>query len=209
LPHLAADPPAGIAVGAIEPAPSAPIAVAARAFGDDFPPLRDQGRFRLAGLVLLATLLLYVPWMLTSLNEKAPWIAWPFAAANLFSVGYAVLAVCNQWSRRVPVRRPVAPGVEPHVGVIIPTCGEEVPMVLRTIVSVLEQDWPADRLTVVVSDDGHDAELAAAVATLPVVYHSPPPRGAPGRGKGRKPQLRARDAGSVAPGPRLRRDPGR
>jgi cellulose synthase (UDP-forming) len=65
--------------------------------------------------------------------------------------------------------------------VIVPTCGEPVPMVLRTIVSVLEQDWPADRLLVVVSDDGHDAALEAAVSDYPVVYHSPPPRSAPGR----------------------------
>ncbi len=54
-------------------------------------------------------------------------------------------------------------------------------MVLRTIVSVLEQDWPRERLTVVVSDDGHDPALEAATAGLPVIYHSPPPRFAPGR----------------------------
>jgi cellulose synthase (UDP-forming) len=173
--------PAEIIAEAIKPAPSAPIAVAARAFGDDFPPVHDQNRVRLAGLLLLATVLFYLPWMLTSLNEKIAWVAWPFAAANLFSMGYAVLAVCNAWSRSVPVRRPVQRGMEPHVGVIIPTCGEAVPMILRTIVSVLEQDWPAERLTLVVSDDGHDAELAAAVAALPVVYYSPPPRYAPGR----------------------------
>jgi hypothetical protein len=128
---------------AVEPAPSAPIAVASRAFGDDFPPLRDQWRVRLAGLLLLGTMLLYVPWMFSSLNEQLPWIAWPFAATNVFSLVYAFLAVGNAWSRRVPARRPVPPGDEPHVGVIIPTCGEAVPMILRTVVSVLEQDWPA------------------------------------------------------------------
>jgi cellulose synthase (UDP-forming) len=184
LPSLlraAPDSAASIDSGAVEPAPSAPIAVAARAFGDRFPPLANHGRVRLAGLLMLATLLLYLPWMLTSLNDRAVWIAWPFAAANLFSVCYAALAVCNAWSRRVPVRRPVARGLEPHVGVIIPTCGESVPMILRTIISVLEQDWPVDRMTVVISDDGHDPQLAAAVATMPVIYHCPPARFAPGR----------------------------
>ncbi len=165
----------------IQPAPSAPIAVAARAFGDEFPADSDQRRVRMAGVLFLATVLLYAPWMLTSLNEDVPWITWPFAAANLFSLAYAVLAVVNAWSRRVPVRVPVAPGAEPHVGVIIPTCGEAIPMILRTVVSVLEQDWPADRLTVVVSDDGHDPVLAEALADLPVRYHVPPPRDAPGR----------------------------
>jgi len=135
----------------------------------------------MAGVLLLATTLFYLPWMLTSLNTTLPWLAWPFAAANLFSLGYAILAVVNAWSRSVPSRQPVVRGAEPHVGIIIPTCGESVAMVLRTVVSVLEQDWPRNRMTLVVSDDGHDAELAAAVAGLPVVYHSPPARFAPGR----------------------------
>jgi cellulose synthase (UDP-forming) len=165
----------------LELAPPAPIAVAARRFGDEYPPLRDQWRVRVAGLLLLATTVLYVPWMLTSLNDAYPWLAWPFAAANLFSLAYGLLSVVNAWSRHVPERRPVPAGAERHVGVIVPTCGESVPMVLRTIVSVLDQDWPRDRLTVMVSDDGHDPALRDAVAKLGVLYHEPPPRDAPGR----------------------------
>jgi cellulose synthase (UDP-forming) len=163
------------------PAPSSRIAEAARGFGDEYPPLEGQWKIRATGLLLLATALLYLPWMLSSLNEDVPWLALPFAAANIFSVAYAALTVFNNWRRRVTERRPVPVGSEPHVAVIIPTCGESVPMVLRTVVSVLEQDWPADRLTVVVSDDGHDPELEAAVAALPVRYHEPPPRFSPGR----------------------------
>jgi len=54
-------------------------------------------------------------------------------------------------------------------------------MVLRTVASVLEQDWPRERMVIVVSDDGHDPALAEALASWPVLYHSPPPRFAPGR----------------------------
>lgn len=163
-------------------APSAPIAVAARRFGDEYPlRVRQQTLVRSAGFLLLVTTLLYVPWLLTSLNEEHPWLAWPFAAANLFSLAYGLLSVVNAWSRRVPPRRPVPAGAEPHVGVIVPTCGEAVPMVLRTVVSVLEQDWPRDRLTVMVSDDGHDPALRDACTRLGVLYHEPPPRDAPGR----------------------------
>ncbi len=166
---------------ATAPAPSSRIAQAARAFGDDYPPVRKQWRIRAAGVLLLLTALLYAPWMLTSLNDDVRWLAWPFAAANLCSLAYAALSIFNAWSRRVPERRTLAAGSEPQVGVIIPTCGEAVPMVLRTVASVLEQDWPHDRLTLVVSDDGHDPELEAALAGLPVLYHSPPPRYSPGR----------------------------
>ena len=67
------------------------------------------------------------------------------------------------------------------VAVIIPCCGESVPMILRTVVSVLEQDWPAEKLTVVVSDDGHDPALRVALRDYPVLYHEPVDRWAPGR----------------------------
>lgn len=162
-------------------AQSSAIASAARGYGDDYPPLSGQWRVRAAGLLLVATTLLYAPWMLTSLNADVPWLAWPFAVANLFSLGYGLLAVLNAWSRQVPPRRPLPRGDEPHVAVIVPTCGEPVPMILRTIASVVDQDWPAEKLTIVVSDDGHDPVLAAAVEALPVIYHAPPDRHAPGR----------------------------
>jgi cellulose synthase (UDP-forming) len=163
------------------PAPSGGIAQAARAFGDAYPPLTGQWRIRLAGLVFVVTALFYIPWLLSSLNPDLPWLAWSFAVANLFTLTSALLTVFNSWRRYVPEPRPLPRGAESPVGVIVPTCGEAVPMVLRTIVSVLEQDWPADRLTVVVSDDGHDPELEDALAALPVIYHRPPPRDAPGR----------------------------
>ena len=160
--------------------PSA-IATAARRYGDDYPPLSGQWRVRGAGLLLLFTTLLYAPWMLSSLNGDVPWLAWPFAVANIFSLGYGVLAVFNAWTRKIPAARPLPHGEEPMVAVIIPTCGEPVPMILRTIESVLDQDWPEDRMTVVISDDGHDPVLERAVQSLPVVYFSPPDRFAPGR----------------------------
>jgi len=165
----------------IEPAPSQPIAVAARAFGDAYPPLAGQWRVRLAGVILVAATAFYLPWMLRSLDGTTPWLSYPFLAANLFTLAAGLLAVFNGWSRLVPERCPLPRGDEPVVAVIVPTCNEPVPLILRTIQSLYEQDWPADRLVVVVSDDGHDPALEAAVARLPVIYHSPPPRFSPGR----------------------------
>lgn len=165
----------------VEPAPSQPIAQAARRFGDGYPPLRGQWKIRAAGLLLLGATAVYLPWLLTSLNTSLLWLALPFVIANVFTLATGLLSVANGWSRFVPERRPLPLGTEPHVAVIVPTCGEPVPLILRTIVSVLDQDWPTDRLVVVVSDDGHDPALAAAVESLPVLYHSPPPRFSPGR----------------------------
>lgn len=157
-------------------APSSAIAVEARRFGDDYPPVQGQWRMRAATVVLVLAAAAYVPWMLASLDTAAWWIALPFAVANLVSVGYGLLLATNAWERKVPERRPLRRGREPLVGVIIPTCGEAVPMVLRTVLSVLEQDWPMHRMVVVVSDDGHDEALRSALEGLPVEYYSPPDR---------------------------------
>ena len=182
MPALAAAPAvvARVSPPPIEPAPSSPIAVGARRFGDEFPQARQRW-IRLAGVALIAASAFYLPWLLTSLNPSLVWLAVPFAIVNVFTVAHNILGVVNSWWRRAPEPRLVPPGAELPVAVIIPTCGEPVPMVIRTIISVLEQDWPEDRLVVVVSDDGHDPQLEAALAEYPVIYHSPPPRWAPGR----------------------------
>lgn len=132
-------------------------------------------------MLLLATTLLYLSWMVGALNDDVRWLAWPFAAANVFSISYSLLTIANAWSRKVPQRRPLPVGAEPVVAVVIPTCGEAVPMILRTVRSVMDQDWPADKLVVVVSDDGHNPELEAALRGTGATYHSPPARFAPGR----------------------------
>jgi cellulose synthase (UDP-forming) len=167
---------------ALEPAQPSPTARAARAFGDAYPEaVRGQWRLRGAGILYAVAVCLYVPWLLRSLNGDLPWLSWPFVAANAVTIAATLLAIANQWFRSVPVARPLPRGAEPLVGVIVPTCGEPVPMVLRTVASLFEQDWPAERMVVLVSDDGHDPALAAALATYPVTYHSPPARWAPGR----------------------------
>lgn len=158
-------------------APSTPIAQAARAFGDDYPPVRDQLPVRVAGVLLIVASLWYLPWMLRSLNG---WGAAPFAVVNIFTLATGLLSVANSWRRSVPAVR-LHTGTEPLVGVIIPTCGEPVPMILRTVQSVFEQDWPQERLAVVVSDDAADPQLRDALEDWPVVYHRPPPRTAPER----------------------------
>jgi cellulose synthase (UDP-forming) len=165
----------------VEPAPSSRIATAARRFGDDYGTLRSQRALHAVGALLVVVTFLYLPWLYASLNLDQPWLAWPFFAANLLTIFTALLAVFNAWRRTVPPRRPLAPGAEPQVGLIIPTCGEAVPMILRTVLSVIVQDWPDDKLTIVVSDDAGDPDLEKALAEWPVLYHRPVPRDAPGR----------------------------
>ena len=172
---------AALAAAEERAAPSSNLASAARRFGDQFPLLRRQWPIRVSGALVLALMLFYVPWLFAHLDTATPWLAWPFLLANLLSAACVTLSVVNGWSTKVTPRRPIAGPDAPEVAVIIPTWGEPVPMVLRTVLSVLEQDYPRDRLHLVVSDDAHNPALAAALEGLSVVYHEPPPRNAPGR----------------------------
>jgi cellulose synthase (UDP-forming) len=162
-------------------APSSNLAQAARRYGDDFPHQRRQRAIRASGMLLVGLMLVYIPWMFGHLNSAVAWLAWPFAGASVFSALCLALSVFNGWHSRVTPPRPLTGLMVPEVAVIIPTWGEPVAMVLRTVLSVLEQDYPAARTRVVVSDDAHNPDLASALASLGVIYHEPPPRYAPGR----------------------------
>jgi len=157
------------------------MASASRAFGDVYPAIRRHWLVRSAGVAYVIAAAIYMPWLFSSLNHHLPWLAWPFLAANLFTLLTTLMSIFNHWWRAVPEPHPQPYGEEPTVGIIIPCCGEPVPMVLRTITSVRRQDWPRERMVIVVSDDGHDPALAEALGTWPVLYHSPPDRFAPGR----------------------------
>jgi cellulose synthase/poly-beta-1,6-N-acetylglucosamine synthase-like glycosyltransferase len=163
-------------------APSSNLAQAARRYGDDFPRQRRQRAIRGSGVLLVGLMLVYLPWMFRHLNPAVAWLAWPFAAASVLSAICLALSVFNGWHSRVTPPRPLIGPVVPEVAVIIPTWGEPVPMVLRTVLGVLDQDYPTDRIRVVVSDDAHNPAVASALEGLGVIYHKPPSRETPERG---------------------------
>ncbi len=100
----------------------------------------------------------------------------------MFTIATGLLSVANSWWRSAPLPRPLPETADvPLVGVIVPTCGEPVPMILRTVKSVLEQDWPREAVVAVVSDDAADPMLRDALEDWPVLYHLPPARWSPGR----------------------------
>ncbi|HVM30288.1 MAG TPA: glycosyltransferase [Candidatus Limnocylindrales bacterium] len=138
---------------------------------------------RLTGIALLVSIAWFIPWLALNMARDQIWLAVPFLLCNLILAFNLCLMVVNNWERRTPPPRTVELGAEPLIGVLIPTAGEPVEMVMRTVRSVLEQDWPRDRLRIVVSDDGHDPQLRRAVRALAeadphlrIQYNDPPPR---------------------------------
>lgn len=143
-----------------------------------------QWRLRAAGVLVAVTACWYLPWMSASTNRHAVWLSWPFVAANLVLVGAVLLSWVNSWQRSIPADLLVEPGAEPLVAVIVPSAGEPVAMVEATLRSVLDQDWPQERMTLLVGDDAANPAMAAMVARLAAAHpraivhlYLPPARG--------------------------------
>lgn len=145
-------------------------------------------KVRAAGIFLLLATAWYLPWVFTNLNWKAPWLSIPFAAASLMTAVMTLVTVINHWYYSLPEEHLVPSGQEPEVLVIIPTYGEPPMMVYETAKSVLEQNYPEEKITVVISDDAHRERIRSAVERLKrehpnssIIYHEPPRRGDPKR----------------------------
>ncbi len=141
----------------------------------------NNWKIRAAGVFLLAATVWYIPWLLSSLNWKEPWLSVPFTVANLMVMVVTLVSLINNWQRIVAEEQLVPTGEEPTVAVIISTCGEPARMVYLTGKSVLTQNWPEKNLVVVISDDVHRNEIRQIAKFLQrehplakVIYNKPP-----------------------------------
>jgi len=111
-----------------------------------------------------------------------------FVAAIVLVDIYAVLAIVNAWQIARPQLRLLERRNQPTVAVLIPTCGEPIAMLIATIRSVVEQDWPRTRLVIVVGDDRNQRAVRNAVRRfaskerVPALHYIvPPEKGSPER----------------------------
>jgi cellulose synthase (UDP-forming) len=145
-------------------------------------------RAQAAGVLLTLSIAWFLPWLIAHADLAHAWLSLPFLAATAVVVAALLVSVVNRWQRATPVDAPVPPGSEPRVAVIVPTLGEPLELLERTVRSVLDQDWPAEQLWVLVSDDAHNPQvhklvnrLALAYPQASLRYHRPPAKGDPRR----------------------------
>ncbi|HEV3046460.1 MAG TPA: glycosyltransferase [Solirubrobacteraceae bacterium] len=150
--------------------------------------IETDRRAHAAGLLLIVCAAWFVPWLVGHADLSRPWLSIPFLLATAIVALASVVSIVNRWQRAVPERHPVAEGQEPRIAVIVPTLGEPLNLLEATVRSVLDQDWPSERLWVLVSDDGHDPRVRALVNRVALAYpraslryHTPPKQGDPRR----------------------------
>lgn len=145
-------------------------------------------KVRIAGIILVLATLWYLPWVYANLNWAAPWLAVPFAISVTLAAVLMLIAVVTNWRRQAPIEHAVPVGQEPTVLVVIPTYGEPPTMLYETARSVLEQNYPREKIKLVISDDSHRSSVREIVESLrraypdaAIAYHEPPRRGDPKR----------------------------
>jgi cellulose synthase (UDP-forming) len=138
---------------------------------------------RLTGVLVIVITVWYFTWFLGVINKDALFISIPFILASIILAINTLLSIYNHWTLSKPQKNISPYGNEPLVGIIIPTYGEPVNMVMNTINSVLTQNWPNDRMVLVVSDDALNPQLRDAVLSLKkvydakIIYNTPPAKG--------------------------------
>ncbi|HRI05390.1 MAG TPA: glycosyltransferase [Candidatus Dojkabacteria bacterium] len=148
---------------------------------------------RTIGLILLISGALYLSWVVAHINTQHLWFSLFSLLISVFSVISSILLVINNWSWKRPVIHKLAHGNEPKVGIIIPTWSEDPKLVQSVAKSVLAQDYPLEKIVLVISDDARNEELEALTyqlmnqyPTASIIYHTPPKKGDPlrkGEGK--------------------------
>jgi len=157
---------------------------------------RSHRPVQLASIAIVISAAWFTPWLVLKINMAYPLSSIPFVCAFLYLLFQIHISIINNWhwvrNKTVQVPR----GSEPHVAVILTTCGEPVAMVRQTLMSVISQDWPHDRLIIIVSDDSSSDDMACMAHTfnwkdtrLDIRYHRPPRQGSTGSGKGWKLEL--------------------
>src|SRR5438132_5932199 len=112
----------------------------------------------------------YIVVILLYLNTQALRLSIPYAVASILLVLELCLTCVNGWKLHTPPILPLLFDDPPPVAVLIPTCGEPVLMVRKTIESVLAQWYPQEKLTIVVGDDSHRIEMQRMAQNLSTLF---------------------------------------
>lgn len=133
---------------------------------------------RLAGLLMLFVGESYLIHSF-SVTWQAPS---PIAIVHLigFSGTFLVMALSyvNQFAPRNSRPHQLPPADLPYVAAVIPTYGEPIDILERTIVSIKALDYPAERLYILISDDGHREAVQELALAHNIHYNLGPARDA-------------------------------
>ncbi|HVX92834.1 MAG TPA: glycosyltransferase [Candidatus Dojkabacteria bacterium] len=152
---------------------------------------------RIIGLIVLISGYYYLNWLFLHFNFDAIILSSFFIFSTIFSYITSILLVFNNWSWKIPKKLIVGEGREPQVAILIPTWKEDIKIVRRTVLSVVNQNYPIRKMLIIVSDDAANPNIKSMVYNLRntieginILYNIPEPKGSPDRkGEGKSGNL--------------------
>src|SRR5215212_2642317 len=139
--------------------------------------LRERGYWsrmmsiRLAGLVLIFLSESYALHSLIIFWTHPTLTATLHAISVVWITAVLMLGIGNQFWRQDNRTAPPLPAELPEIAAVIPTYGEPVEILEPVVQSLVALDYPADRLRIYITDDGHRPEVEQLAARYHVVYH--------------------------------------
>lgn len=143
---------------------------------------------RTIGIIVVISQTLYLGAIIIGFNWNQPLLSLIFIFFQLFLFINFVIHIINNWTIKIPQKKSVDSGFEKKIAVIIPTWSEPVDMVKKTIVSILNQDYPKDKLLIILSDDSNNQEMNVMLHSVAYsnpqtefIYNVPPQKDSPFR----------------------------
>jgi cellulose synthase (UDP-forming) len=135
---------------------------------DDRPALIEA---RLLALTTVVVGLGYLVWVSSTLDRAHPWMAGAFMGAEGLSLMLFVAATYTVWGLRFKPREGLPISVHESVDVLVPTCGEPLPVLRATLEGIANIEWRG-ALTVYVLDDRGSEEVQRLAASHGFQYRS-------------------------------------
>jgi len=147
---------------------------------------------RVTGIAYFFAVIWNFHWVVTSLNYQSTFSSFVsviFLFATILVTISGIVLIINNWRFSIITPKKIKKGTEPKVAILIPTYNESIDIVLKTLESVVGQNWPKNKMVIVVSDDAYNEALEQEIQkfklknkiTDSVIYHTPPRKNHPSR----------------------------
>jgi len=146
---------------------------------------------RLAGLSYFSAVIWNFQWVVSHLNLNSIFsiiVSCLFLFATMLITVSGIVLVINNWNFSLLEPKKLISRKKPEVAVIIPTYSEPIELIINTVKSVANQNWPKSKRVIIISDDGYSDILREAVKKFKlqrgerrIFYHRPHKKGHPER----------------------------
>lgn len=123
-------------------------------------------RIRLLSIIILVSGTIYILSLINLIRNDFGILRLIFILLQIIIFLIQLIHIKNNWTARITEKKTLKGGYEKKVAIIIPTWSEPVEMVERTILSILKQNYPSDKLMIIVTDDSNNSQMEEMVIRL-------------------------------------------